>query len=100
MEALEESHSQDITGAKFHPFDSQKVITCGIDQMLNTFDFEGKQSMLEDDTMDTIYCSENSLLDCGFIPDSTLGYAVTSTSVEIVNLEQADAFTKIVKVSY
>jgi WD40 repeat protein len=58
MEILEESHNQDVTSVKFHPKDPQKVLSCGIDSLLNFYDFEGKSSMKEDDTVDTVYCSE------------------------------------------
>ena len=65
--------------------------------MLNFFDFEGKDSMKEDDTTDTVYCSEQPLLGCGFIPGSTKAYAITPLSIEIIDLETAEVFTKILK---
>ena len=65
---LDESHNEDVTGARFHPTDPQKVLSCGMDQLLNSFDFEGKASMKEEDTVQSVYMSEQSLVDCGYIP--------------------------------
>lgn len=42
MEILDESHSDDVTAVKFNPMDSQKMVSCGMDQLLNYYDFEGK----------------------------------------------------------
>jgi len=55
--------------------------------------------MKEEETQDSVYCSEQALLSCGFIPDSNKAYAVTPFSVEIIDLETAEVFTKITKVS-
>ena len=49
--------------------------------------------MKEDDTTDTVYMSEQPLLSCGFIPNTTRAYAVTPLSVEIIDLETAEVYT-------
>jgi hypothetical protein len=46
---LEESHSDDVTAVHFNAKDYHKVISCGMDFLANTFDFEGKKSMSEED---------------------------------------------------
>mmetsp|Transcript_5716 Transcript_5716/g.9072 ORF Transcript_5716/g.9072 Transcript_5716/m.9072 type:complete len:179 (+) Transcript_5716:356-892(+) len=99
LEVLDESHNEDITALRFHPTDPQKVITCSTDTMVNVFNFEGKESMKEDDgVIDLTYCSEQPLLDCGFIGLEPKFYALTSVNtVEICNLETADLFTRIHK---
>ena len=52
--------------------------------------------MKEDDVVDTVYCSEQALLDCGFIPGTNRAYALTSiNTVEIIDLETAELVTKI-----
>jgi hypothetical protein len=59
MEVLDESHNMDITSVNFHPFDNQRVVSCGMDCLLNVFGFEGKKSLKEDDdVIETIYSSE------------------------------------------
>jgi hypothetical protein len=67
---------------------------------LNYFDFEGKNSMKEDDTTDTVYASEQSLDLCGFIPGTTKAYALNSLYIEIIDLETAELFTKIEKIPH
>ena len=101
LEVLDESHNEDITCVKFHTTDYHKVITCSTDCLVNYFDFEGKASMKEEDgALDGTYCSEQPLIDCGFIPNSDKFYCLTSiNTIEICFLETAQLFTRICKVS-
>jgi hypothetical protein len=42
-----------------------------MDCLVNVFNFEGKKSLKEDDeVIEMTYCSEQPLIDCGFIGDS------------------------------
>lgn len=63
--------------------------------MMNYFNFEGKSSLKADDTTDTTHSSDQPLLSCGFITGTEFAYAITPISVEIVNLETAELWTKI-----
>ena len=58
LEVLDESHSDDITSIRFDPKDFQSIITCSTDNLVNVFNFEGKASMKEDDSICQTYCSE------------------------------------------
>lgn len=95
---LQESHSDDVTGVRFCPRDYHRVVTCGADNLVNTFNFEGKASMSEEDEVcDNTYCSEQPLLDCGFLGKDKF-FALTSVNtVEICNMETADMFTRVAK---
>ena len=42
MAVLEESHGDEVTAVRFNPKNYHKVISCGADHLLNTFDFENK----------------------------------------------------------
>jgi len=55
--------------------------------------------MKEDDTTDTVYMSEQSVLECGFIPGTSKAFALNSMYLEIIDLETAELLTKIEKVS-
>jgi hypothetical protein len=56
--------------------------------------------MKEEDVVETVYCSEQPLLDCGFIPTTNLVYALTSiNTIEICDNLSGEIFTKILKVS-
>jgi hypothetical protein len=48
--------------------------------------------MKEDDAVESVYCSEQPLLDCGFIGSTgTKAYALTSiNSLEIIDLQDED----------
>ena len=97
MEILDESHNLDVTQVRFHPDDNQKVLSCGTDCLLNYFEFEGKSTMKEEESIDTVYCSEQAFLDCGFIPGTNKAWALTSLQIEIVDLETAELYTKVTK---
>ena len=60
LEVLDESHNEDVTAIRFHPNPSmfQRVMTCGVDSLLNFYDFAGKTSMKEEETLEGSYCSE------------------------------------------
>lgn len=92
MEVLDESHSDDITSIKFCSTDKQRIMSCSTDNLLTVFNFEGKSSMKEDDAVESVYCSEQPLLDCGFIGSTgTKAYALTSiNSLEIIDLQDED----------
>lgn len=56
--------------------------------------------MKEDDAVESVYCSEQPLLDCGFIGNGKKAYALTSiNSIEIIDLqdEEQQLLTKITK---
>ena len=68
-------------------------MSCSIDNLLNFFDFSGKNSMKEEDSLEGSYCSEQPLLDCGYMNDPTdsLFWALTSiNTIEICDLENAN----------
>jgi WD40 repeat protein len=101
LDVLDESHNEDITAVKFHSQDYHKVISCSTDCLVNFFDFEGKSSMKEEECVEGTYCSEQPLIDCGFIPNSDKFYVLTSiNTVEICLIETAAMFTRICKVSF
>tara|TARA_B110000285_G_scaffold220545_1_gene272426 strand:- start:169 stop:345 length:177 start_codon:yes stop_codon:yes gene_type:complete len=58
MEVLDESHSDDITSIKFMKGDNQRIMSCSTDNLLTVFNFSGKESMKEDDAVESVYCSE------------------------------------------
>lgn len=59
MAILEESHGDEVTGVRFNPRNHHKVISCGADQLVNTFDFENKTKIAEEDGgLDNTYCSD------------------------------------------
>ena len=78
------------------------MITCSTDSLVNLFNFEGKKSMKEEDeVLEGTYCCDQALVDCGFIPNTDKFFALTFTdTIEIVNSEAADLFTRITKVSH
>ena len=92
MEVLDESHSDDITSIKFCPGDNQRIMSCSTDNLLTVFNFEGKDSMKEDDAVESVYCSEQPLLDCGFIgTNGNKAFALTSiNSLEIIDLKDEE----------
>ena len=54
----------------------------------------------DDDVLETTFCCDQALLDCGYIPGSGKFWALTSiNTIEIINEESADLFTRITKVS-
>ena len=56
--------------------------------------------MKEEECVEGTYCSEQPLIDCGFIPGSDKFYVLTSVNtVEICLIETAAMFTRICKVS-
>lgn len=67
-------------------------MSCSTDNLLSVFNFEGKSSMKEDDAVESVYCSEQPLLDCGFLGQSgNKAYALTSiNSLEIIDLENEE----------
>jgi len=58
MEVLDESHSDDITSIKFCGSNNQRIMSCSTDNLLTVFNFDGKDSMKEDDAVESVYCSE------------------------------------------
>ena len=56
--------------------------------------------MKEDDTTDTVYASEQALMECGFVPGTTKAFALNSLYMEIIDLESAELFTKIEKIPH
>ena len=101
LEVLDESHNEDVTSVNFHPSDYHKVITCSTDCLINLFNFEGKKSMKEEDeVLEATYCCEQPLLAVGYMPGRGKFWALTSVNtIEIINEETADLFTKVTKVS-
>jgi len=61
--AFEESHADDITNICFIQKDAQKMISCGVDNLLCMFDFS--QGKTEDDCLEGVYSSTQALINCG-----------------------------------
>ena len=73
-------------------------MSCGQDCLVNIFDFEGKTSMTEEDCVESVYCSEQPLLSCGFIGKTDYFYAITSiNTVELCQVSTGTLATKIQK---
>ena len=91
------SHTDDVTGVRFHHQNPNWLITCSTDNLLCHFNFEGKPSKLEDDTLEGVYSSEQPLLDCGFFRKDLLWVQTSINTIEVVTVEDQDPYSKITK---
>ncbi|CDW76576.1 wd repeat-containing protein 89-like [Stylonychia lemnae] len=92
------SHTDDVTGLAYHPENPDSLISCSTDNLMCQFDFAGKENpQLEDETLEGVYCSSQPLINCGFLNKDMI-WAITSiNTIEIINLENLDVFTKVEK---
>jgi WD40 repeat protein len=57
-QAYQSSHTDDVTALCFNPTNPNWLLSCSTDNLLCHFDFEGKPSLSEDDTLEGVYASE------------------------------------------
>ena len=92
------SHTDDVTGVKYHPTNKNCLISSSTDNLLCQFDFLDKPTRTEDDTLDGVYASEQPLIDCGFLASKNLMWAQTSiNTIEIITQENCDVYAKVSK---
>lgn len=72
-------------------------MTCSTDNLLCHFDFNGKPSTSEDDTLEGVYCSEQPLIDCGFYKDDLMWVLTSINSVEVITVQDCDVYSKFTK---
>lgn len=86
-----------MTALAFHQTNPAWLISCSTDNLLCHFNFEGKPSQSEDDTLEGVYASEQPLIDCGFIRNEYIWTQTSINSVEVITVENQDVFSKITK---
>lgn len=101
-----ECHVEDVTAVKFcqEPGATNMMISCGIDNVLNMFDFnnhnaENGPRLVEEDLIDGAYSSTQPMIDCGFV-NAQIIWAVTSiNTVEFMRVADASCFISVTQVS-
>jgi len=93
------SHTDDVTSLTYHQTKPNWLVSCSTDNLMCHFNFEGKQSFNEDETMEGVYCSNQPLIDCGFISDQHMWTLTSINTLEIIDIENCGVFCKIEKVS-
>lgn len=99
-----ECHNEDVTAVKFNPEQSNLMISCSIDNVLNMFDLNNHDAssgakLKEEDIIDGAYSSTQPMIDCGFINPELL-WAVTSiNTVEFIRVMDAACFLRLTQVS-
>jgi len=89
LAVFDESHSDDVTKLAFHSKNKDWLLSCSTDGQLCHFDFRGKQALTEDEVVEGVYCSQQPLIDCGFIGDKQFWTLTSINTVEICSIETA-----------
>lgn len=84
--SFQDAHGNDVTGVAFHKTKPNIAISCGQDYLLNLYDLNGDK---EDDYIESSFTSNQPLISCGFVGDTSMGYATsTVNSLEIIDFEE------------
>ena len=97
IQSYQSSHTDDVTAVLFHPANPNWLISCSTDNLLCHFNFEGKPTKTEEDTLEGVYSSEQPLIDCGFYKEDLIWAQTSINTVEMITVQDQDMYSKITK---